>query len=653
MKAFALFHLNLAFSSIDEAQRAEVIELCYWPLLRLARERELPFGIEASGYTLETAGALDPAWLAELRRLVNDGPCEFVGSGYAQLIGPLVPAAANAANLRLGMLSYERLLGTRPQVALINEQAYSAGLVPLYCEAGYRAVVMEWNNPARANADWDPDWRYLPQYACGTEGVSIPVIWNKSIAFQKFQRYAHAEMELEEYLGYVRSQAVPGDRVFPIYGNDAEIFNFRPGRFMTEAPARGENEWSRIGALFTALRAEPDVDFICPGQVLELLDRPGAGNRLTLESAAQPTPVKKQEKYNLLRWGVTGRDDLGVNTRCWRIYEAMQSADTTDADWRELCYLWSSDFRTHTSEQRWQAYRARLDAVSARWTGMRPVAGTEPAARESAAAQPAQRVERRGRFLDIEGERLSVRLNCDRGLALEWLIDRLVGEEPLCGTLHHGYYDDIRWGADYYTGHLVFESPGRSKITDLNPVEPQIEHRANGLHIGACVETGLGTIRKSWLIDEARGRLQLRYRFDLAADPGLGSLRLGHVTLVPESFDPATLHYRTHNGGRAMEMFRLTGVEVEHGQAVSFLVSASQAVGITEGIIELGDDHRCLRVEVDRTQAAVLGLMTHRQTSGTYFLRLALSAQELDDTSRGDGVRELDCAFWLSARARA
>jgi len=43
-------------------------------------------------------------------------------------------------------------------------------------------------------------------------------------------------------------------------------------------------------------------------------------------------------------------------------------------------------------------------------------------------------------------------------------------EDWLCGTLPHGYYDDINWGADYYTGHLVLESPGYRRITDLKTV---------------------------------------------------------------------------------------------------------------------------------------------------------------------------------------
>ncbi len=53
---------------------------------------------------------------------------EFIGSGYAQMIGPLVPAGMVAANLRLGHVAYREMLGVAPRVALVNEQAYSGGL---------------------------------------------------------------------------------------------------------------------------------------------------------------------------------------------------------------------------------------------------------------------------------------------------------------------------------------------------------------------------------------------------------------------------------------------------------------------------------------------------------------------------------------------
>ena len=211
LKLFSIFHLNIAYSSIEDAQRPEVVRRCYWPLQRLAERTGVPIAIEATGFTLETIAAIDPLWIDALRVLVASGQCEFVGSGYAQVIGPLVPAVVNAANLRIGHQVYERLLGFRPRLAFVNEQAYAAGLVQHYLDAGYHALVMEWDNPARAHPDWDPEWRYLPQIASGQHGETIPLIWNKAIAFQQFQRYAHDESSLDEYLAYLAGHVVaPG-----------------------------------------------------------------------------------------------------------------------------------------------------------------------------------------------------------------------------------------------------------------------------------------------------------------------------------------------------------------------------------------------------------------------------------------------------------
>src|SRR6185503_19073203 len=109
LAVFAFFHLNLAFSSIEEERRGEVIARCYWPLLRLA-ERCGPIGMEVSGYTLEEIAARDPEWIGRAKSLIAQGRIELIGSGYSQMIGPLVPARVTAENLRLGIEAYEKFL---------------------------------------------------------------------------------------------------------------------------------------------------------------------------------------------------------------------------------------------------------------------------------------------------------------------------------------------------------------------------------------------------------------------------------------------------------------------------------------------------------------------------------------------------------------
>src|SRR5712672_2499632 len=110
LRVFAFFHLNLAFSSIEEERRAEAIARCYWPLLKLA-ETHRHIGIEVSGYTLEEIARHDPAWIAQARQLIAAGKIELIGSGYSQMIGPLVPARVTAENLKIGNVLYQQLLG--------------------------------------------------------------------------------------------------------------------------------------------------------------------------------------------------------------------------------------------------------------------------------------------------------------------------------------------------------------------------------------------------------------------------------------------------------------------------------------------------------------------------------------------------------------
>ena len=149
LRLFSIFHLNLMYSSVEEELRPEIVEKCYWPLVHLSKKHGIPLGIEISGYTLETVSNIDPEWIDEIRSLFKRGGCELIGSGYAQIIGPLVPPEVNSANLRIGNQVYRDLVGVQPEIALVNEQAYSAGLLGHYLDNGYKAVVMEWDNPSR------------------------------------------------------------------------------------------------------------------------------------------------------------------------------------------------------------------------------------------------------------------------------------------------------------------------------------------------------------------------------------------------------------------------------------------------------------------------------------------------------------------------
>ena len=622
-----------------------VIERCYWPLLKLAEECEIAIGIEASALTLELIGQTDPCWISKLRDLIERNKCEFIASGYSQLIGPLVPAKVNRANFAIGNCIYEKILGIAPQTVLVNEQAFSSSMVSHYLDSGFKAMIMDWNNPASAHASWKPEWRYLPQYACDQNGNKIPVIWNNSIFFQKFQHYVYGENELDDYISYVTAHHSAKKCIYSLYANDVEIFDFRPGRFSTEAPLGPESEWQRITRLFQCLKKDNRIEIVCPGRLLDLIDIPGAGNDLLLESPSVPLPVKKQAKYNITRWAVTGRDNLSINMRCRRIYDALvESGGDDPATWKELCYLWSSDFRTHITEKRWSEYLQRLKAAEESFSCPSPACLGESRSKttESGSMPRDVSVSEKGHIISIDSELVRADLNARRGLAIDGLWLKNVSSAKLCGTLPHGYYDDIAWGADFYTGHLTFERPGEPKLTDLEAVESEIvwNEKAGSVTVSTSMNSALWNMVKRVAVYPSAGRVEIYYDMIWESLP-VGSLRLGYVTLMPESFDRKSLFFRAHNGGEKMEVFYPRESRINHGEPASFLVSAKQALAVTEGILEVGDARKHLRLEFSPSSAPLIGMITFVPLNDTFFFRCALSAREMDETGRQKADRTM------------
>ena len=81
-----------------------------------------------------------------------------------------------------------------------------------------------------------------------------------------------------------------------------------------------------------------------------------------ISSAEYPVPVKKQKKYNINRWAVTGRDDQLLNTMSYRILHAM-TEKLIPQNKRNIRFLLensASDLRTHITEPRWDAHIKKL-----------------------------------------------------------------------------------------------------------------------------------------------------------------------------------------------------------------------------------------------------------------------------------------------------
>ena len=69
-------------------------------------------------------------------------------------------------------------------------------------------------------------------------------------------------------------------------------------------------------------------------------------------SSKCPIITKKQAKYNIIRWSLTGTDNLYINTLCYKIFKFLKDKKIRDKKkWEKLCFFWSSDFRTHITKK--------------------------------------------------------------------------------------------------------------------------------------------------------------------------------------------------------------------------------------------------------------------------------------------------------------
>ena len=281
---------------------------------------------------------------------------------------------------------------------------------------------------------------------------------------------------------------------------------------------------------------------------------------------------------------------------------------------------------------------ARRQAAEARWSAPRPAAPIMP--RGEAVAE---------RHIAVQTPSLSATIDRRRGLAIESL-HFTTQATPCLGGLPHGFFDEIALAADWYTGDSVFEAPGEHKVTDLEWCEAHIAKDSNGdILAHARIETPRGVIEKHlrFCAGAPRVEFDLIFHWD---DWGKGVLRLGHFTLLPQAFDHTSLTLTTNNGG-GPESFALDGQAIDHGAPVSFLVSSSHGLGLTEGWAEIGDSATRLRIEVDRTTAPLLGLLTHRPARKGPFCQLQLSALELDDTRKPSAYQPGPRRFRFSVSA--
>jgi len=642
--AYLIFHLNLAFSSIEEEKRPTVIKNCYWPLLQLVEKTDICIGIELSGWTLQQIHKIDENWVLKFKDLLHSGKCELIGSGWSQIIGPLVPYKVNIWNQRLAIDYYKYILQISPRIVLVNEMAFSTSLIDIYKDVGYEAIIMDRDNITLAlNIDKIEGFD-MPTHAKGNnEEIFMPVLWSDSNLFQKFQRVIHNDISKEEYLDYLRTAIKKNNlQLLPIYTNDAEIFDFRPGRFTTENKLNEFIEWNKISEILILISKFENLNWVSPTKAIELINKQKIlAQKIT--SIRFPIPVKKQLKYNINRWAISGRNDLILNTVCHKKYKILIDKKIENKeDWKQLCEMWASDFRTHITEKRWSKLNEYINSCIAKENNV----------------IIENHINSKTNFLNIDKDpeniywnirtgKIRLKLNLRRGLTISSLAFKSNNFKPIIGTIPQGYFSSIKYGADYYSGGIIVDLPlERKRLTDLDWVNPKVEYGKGYAKISVEIINEYFVLIKTIKILENEESLEFSYDFNDFERP-IGVVRVGNLTFLDNLLNEK-IKISCYNGGSHLENFDVS-YDCDHGKAVSTFVSSTTSIGSSGNMINIKSKEIGLTLEWNPHECAAVPMFKYKQIGTKILSRLSFSLCELDDTTKSGG-KLLPFKFKISSK---
>ncbi|MES2503663.1 MAG: hypothetical protein V4534_02170 [Myxococcota bacterium] len=237
-------------------------------------------------------------------------------------------------------------------------------------------------------------------------------------------------------------------------------------------------------------------------------------------------------------------------------------------------------------------------------------------------------------LIRIETNSMGIELNTKHGLDIQRLWLNNEPNKAILGRIPLGYFEDIRIGSEFHSGHVVFQQPGHLLNNDLIPCVANLSETEGFKRVHTQLRMPLGPMEKEYRIYNATNRVDLICRLNWTSYPH-GLLRLGHITLLPDAFDAGSLWYATHNGGPALEKFYLDGPDFNQRRPVSFGVSATTAVGMTENIMLIGDNKYHLKIGIKREDLAVVPMIIWQKHSESFLMQVNFSAGELDDTRHG------------------
>jgi hypothetical protein len=616
MKVAAFFHLNLAYSSIDAERWPDLLRHCYTPLLDLAEV--LPIGLEINGWSLEQLQNLAPAWVDRLRDSCARGRVGILGSGYVQLIGPLVPATAQAANFHWGNQVVQQLLHQQPRIALVHEMAYAEGLNRLYHQAGFHTLILEEEN-LLASLGW-------PVRPARIGHPAMNLLLASSTLMQKTQRFVQGDLSQSELLSALQAKEKE-EGIHFLYSGDLEIFGFRPNRYRNEHRAPASSDWPMLGGLFEEVASMHEWQH--PGEWRHSEEDKGRAARLLW--AQDCAIVKKQRKYNLSRWAVTGRNDLLLNTYAHNLTRLAATTPPSSRRWLPLVKTWASDLRTHITPKRMQTMERHLRVFRRRCPSLPTLMGLPLVEWRD---QEGVCLRHDAYHLCIETPTLRATLLLRRGGCFHSLCFKSHGQ-PSLHSPGQGSFRALELTADFYSGLALLDSTQEPmRWTNLEPIQPRFLLSRDQLLLQWSLPAPKGVFRQQLGFSLQQEECQVVY--DLSGmDQHLHILRLGGFCLSPALVPAAQLRLSFADALGHTHNYRVRSMD----QSLPVSLRVSCAGGIpAQGQLSLHGRQRGLRFSWDPHHNAALPLLLHRPDGKSHLTRLFWSNGELDETRTAHGA---------------
>jgi hypothetical protein len=607
-KGYLIFHHNLMFSSIPSSHYKFIVDNIYSKLLDIC-ENGTEFAFEFNGYTLQEISLVSKKYIERLKFLLKQNKCQIIGSSYTQAAFPLIPAKVNYVNLKTGLDIYKEILGVVPDTCLLNEQIYSKSTVSLVKQAGYKNIIFDFLN---AFIDIPYPKNYEKRSPIKHNGVGI--IWGDSVLTQKFQKAVWEDIDFEDYFNYFEKQQ---ESIVPVYCGDAEVFEYIPGSLNF---TKNGKDFENLQMLIEKIK-QLKVEIVLPNSLTfndNLED-------FEIATAKFPIKTKKQPKYNITRWAVTGRDSMKMNTQCYSLYEKIKNNNDNKL-MKTLCFLWASDFRTNTTDEKYLTFRNTM--------GM--ALGKIKATEEKSLPKKAKynyKLKEKGRFLTVETDKISLTLIKNKGLVIDRLHFKNKHSTACIGTIYQGFFDNIGFAADFYSMHTIVVTKEGRQITDLSAKveEVQVFSDERGVvvtHSSPINLQNLSIVKEYVLSDTLKVNIKF-YFFNLYPL----SLRTGIISFLPEFLNEKSFTYATYNGGFEVEEFVVENQTIEHNCSVNALVSATSCLGDTEGNVNFNCGNRKITFKTDKGKCYTVPLLFHKIVDNSHFCRIYYSMCEQDDVS--------------------